>query len=142
MGTRIPCVGAVVHDDEHRLLVIRRANAPGIGRWSLPGGRVEMGETDPQAVIREVAEETGLRVVVGALVGTVVLPGPSGVSYDVRDYACAVVGGVLRPGDDAVDARWVHRSELLELDVVPELVDTLERWGMLPAERARGARDQ
>ncbi|HEY2834043.1 MAG TPA: NUDIX domain-containing protein [Sporichthyaceae bacterium] len=129
---RVSCVGAVVHDDDHRLLMIRRANPPGVGTWSLPGGRVEGDESDAEAVRREVAEETGLQVTVGVRVGTVVLPGPAGVSYDVRDYACAVTGGRLRAGDDAGDARWVRRAELLLLDTAPGLVDTLERWGMLP----------
>jgi ADP-ribose pyrophosphatase YjhB (NUDIX family) len=129
---RVACVGAVVHDDEHRLLMIRRANPPGVGTWSLPGGRVEADETDADAVRREVAEETGLQVTVGVRVGTVVLAGPNGVSYDVRDYACAVTGGRLRAGDDAAEARWVHRAELLLLDTPPGLVDTLEQWGVLP----------
>jgi ADP-ribose pyrophosphatase YjhB (NUDIX family) len=128
----VACVGAVVHDAEHRLLMIRRANPPGAGRWSLPGGRVEAGESDAEAVRREVAEETGLEVVVGVRVGTVFLPGLAGVSYDVRDYACAVIGGRLRAGDDATDARWVRRAELLSLDTPPGLVDTLAEWGMLP----------
>jgi ADP-ribose pyrophosphatase YjhB (NUDIX family) len=129
---RVACVGAVVHDDEHRLLMIRRGNPPGVGTWSLPGGRVEPGESDAEAVRREVAEETGLEVAVGVRVGTVLLPGRDGVSYDVRDYACAVIGGRLRAGDDATDARWVHRAELLHLDTAPGLVDTLEAWGVLP----------
>ncbi|MGQ0467047.1 MAG: NUDIX hydrolase [Sporichthyaceae bacterium] len=132
MGTRVPCVGAVVHDDAHRLLVIRRANPPGAGLWSIPGGRVEPGESDVEAVDREVLEETGLRVMVGMFVGSVVLPGLDGVQYDVRDYACAVVGGRLQAGCDASDARWVDREELFALDTTPQLVDTLERWGVLP----------
>jgi 8-oxo-dGTP diphosphatase len=129
---RVACVGAIVHDAEHRLLMIRRANPPGAGRWSLPGGRVEVGESDVEAVRREVVEETGLEVEVGIRVGTVVLPGVDGLSYDVRDYACAVTGGRLRAGDDASAARWVRRAELLTLDTAPGLVDTLQQWGMLP----------
>jgi 8-oxo-dGTP diphosphatase len=131
-GARVPCVGAIVHDDFHRLLMVRRANPPGAGRWSLPGGRVERDESDADAVRREVAEETGLDVWVGRHIGTVELPGPDGVVYDVRDYACAVTGGRLRAGDDAADARWVYRAELLTLDTAPNLVDLLEQWGMLP----------
>jgi hypothetical protein len=69
---------------------------------------------------------------VGVRVGTVVLPGPAGVSYDVRDYACSVLAGELRAGDDATDARWVGRAELAELDTAPGLVGTLTTWGMLP----------
>jgi 8-oxo-dGTP diphosphatase len=125
-------VGAIVHDNEHRLLMIRRANPPGPGRWSLPGGRVEESEDDVEAVRREVAEETGLMVAVGVRVGTVVLSGPAGVSYDVRDYACSVLQGELRAGDDATDARWVSRAELMNLDTAPGLVDTLAQWGVLP----------
>ena len=66
---RVPCVGALVHDDEGRLLVVRRRNEPGAGRWSVPGGRVEPGESDLTAVRREVLEETGLHVTVGLLRG-------------------------------------------------------------------------
>ena len=72
-------------------------------------------------------------VTVGLRVGTVEIPGPSGFVYDIRDYACAVVGGSLVPGDDATDARWVTRAELLQLDTVRDLVDTLASWGVLPA---------
>ena len=129
---RVPCVGAIVHDDFHRLLMVRRANEPAAGRWSLPGGRVEAGESDADAVRREVSEETGLVVVVGRHVGTVALPGPPGTIFDVRDYACAVTGGRLRAGDDATDARWVQRAELMALDTTGRLTELLEQWGMLP----------
>lgn len=133
---RVPCVGAVVHSDDGRLLLVRRRNEPGLGQWSIPGGRVEPGEDDPAAVRREVLEETGLDVVVGAWLGTVALPGPGGVVYDVRDYACALMGGRLRAGDDADDARFVDRawvdraSERGEL--VEGLYDHLRTWGVLP----------
>jgi 8-oxo-dGTP diphosphatase len=129
---RVPCVGAVVHDDAHRLLVVQRMRPPAAGRWSIPGGRVEAGETDVDAVRREVLEETGLHVVVGQRVGTVERPGLGGLVYDIRDYACTVTGGWLRPGDDAIDARWVRRRELLALDTTDGLVDALDAWGVLP----------
>jgi 8-oxo-dGTP diphosphatase len=128
----VPCVGAVVHDDDGRLLLVRRRNPPAPGRWSVPGGRVEGTETDGAAVRREVLEETGLDVVVGAYLGTVQRDGPGGIRYDIRDYACAVMGGRLRAGDDATDVRFVGRRDLSDLDTVDGLVDALAAWGVLP----------
>lgn len=132
----VPCVGAVVHDDTGRLLLVRRGNEPGRGLWSIPGGRVEAGEDDRAAVRREVLEETGLDVAVGAWVGTVQRRGPAGAIYDIRDYACALMGGRLRAGDDASAVRFVDRGELRALDadgeVVGQLVDALRQWGVLP----------
>ena len=130
---RVPCVGALVQDDEGRLLVVLRAREPGHGRWSVPGGRVEPGETDIAAVQREVLEETGLHVTVGVRVGTVLRDGVGGEVYDIRDYACAVTGPTSPvPGDDAAEVRWVGRSELAGLDLVDGLWDSLDAWGMLP----------
>src|SRR5712691_10819704 len=68
---RIPCVGAVIKDDAGRLLLIKRGHEPGKGLWSVPGGRVEAGETDQEALVREVREETGLVVTAGPLIGSV-----------------------------------------------------------------------
>jgi ADP-ribose pyrophosphatase YjhB (NUDIX family) len=126
-NTAVPCVGALTYDAHHRLLLIRRRNDPGRGLWSVPGGRVEPGESDAEAVVREVAEETGLVVEPGALVGTV-HRGP----YVIADYRCAVVGGSLRAGDDATDARWCDAAALAELPLVPLLYDTLQEWDALP----------
>jgi len=71
-------VGAIIKDEAGRLLLIQRGHEPETGRWSLPGGRVEPGETDEQAVARETREETGLQVTCGALVGSVERPGLRG----------------------------------------------------------------
>lgn len=136
----VPCVGAVVHDDDGRVLLVRRAHPPEQGRWSIPGGRVEPGEDDHTAVRREVLEETGLDVVVGVWLGTVSRPAASASGaaaiYDIRDYACALMGGRLRAGDDASAVRFVTRSELDVLDadgaVTTGLVDALAGWGVLP----------
>ena len=129
---RVDCVGALVYDEQRRLLVVRRANEPGRGLWSIPGGRVEPGEDDPTAVIREVAEETGLTVEVGAMVGEVERDGPGGRLYVIRDYEATAVGGTLTPGDDACDARFVTQSELLALATTTLLVSTLDQWNALP----------
>jgi 8-oxo-dGTP diphosphatase len=127
----IRCVGAVVHDAAGRLLLIRRANEPGRGQWSLPGGRVEPGESDAVAVARELREETGLKVSVGSLVGSV-QRGP----FLIFDYAAEVVGGDLRAGDDAADAAWVTSADFARLEaenlIVEQLTSTLAGWGALP----------
>ena len=123
----VPCVGGLTYDRSGRLLLIRRRNAPGRGMWSVPGGRVEPGESDADAVVREMAEETGLVVEPGALVGAV-RRGP----YVIADYRCAVVGGSLRAGDDAAEARWCDAAALADLPLVPLLYDTLREWDALP----------
>ncbi len=130
---RVPCVGAVIQDSDGRLLLVRRGHPPNEGAWSIPGGRIEPGESDTEALAREVLEETSLTVTVGPLVGTIDRPGPGGSAvYEIRDYACTVTGGVLAPGDDATDARWVSGSELAELPLTTGLVETLREWGVLP----------
>ena len=128
---RVPCVGAIVRDGTGRLLVIKRANPPAAGRWSIPGGRVEPGESDQQALLRETSEETGLVVDVGEMVGIVERDGPAGSVYVIHDYSCGVISGELTPGDDAVDARWVSEAELATLDCSPGLRESLTEWGVL-----------
>ena len=132
MGNRpIRCVGAIVTDAGGRLLLVQRGHEPEAGRWSLPGGRVRPGESDADAVIREVREETGLAVVPGPLVGSVERPGPAGTVYDIYDYAAAVTGGQLAAGDDAADARWVGQAELAGLTLTTGLAAALTGWGVL-----------
>lgn len=121
-----------MYDEQHRLLVVQRANEPGRGLWSLPGGRVEPGEDDPTAVAREVAEETGLEVMVGRFVGEVERDGPNGKLYVIRDYQAAQVGGILAAGDDASDARFVNRDEFNNLPTATLLASTLAQWNALP----------
>ncbi|GLW62290.1 NUDIX hydrolase [Actinomadura rubrobrunea] len=128
---RVRCVGGIVRDQEGRLLLVRRARPPSAGRWSLPGGRVEPGETDVAAVVRELREETGLRVAVGPLVGSVERPGPDGVVYEIADYLATPVGGRLAAGDDAADVRWAAPEELLRLPTSPGLLEALTGWGVL-----------
>ena len=130
-GTRIPCVGAVVRDGAGRLLLIKRGHDPEAGRWSLPGGRIEPGETDAQALVREMREETGLTVLPGPLLGAVQRPGPGGSVLDIRDYAATVTGGTLAAGDDATDARWVAAADVPRLPLTSGLADALVSWGVL-----------
>lgn len=134
--SRIPCVGGIVHDDAGRLLLVRRGTEPARGTWSVPGGRVEAGESDPEATAREVLEETGLPVVVGRLVGTVEREAPSGGVYVINDYLCTAAPGAdvsaVRGGDDAADARWFSPEDVAALHTAPGLVAALVEWGVLP----------
>ncbi len=135
MSARIPCVGAIVRDGDGRILVVQRAHPPATGTWTLPGGRVEPGETHEQACVREILEETGLEVEVGRLVGQVERDAPGGDTYVINDYACRMIGGALRAGDDAADARFVTDSELADLSLAPLLWQTLLDWGEIGDER-------
>ena len=116
MTAPIPCVGGIVVDDRPgapwRLLLVRRGQEPAKGTWSVPGGRVEPGESDESATAREVLEETGLRVDVGRLVGTVERDAPGGGVYVIRDYACRPASGADVAFDRSVFAgealgRWL-----------------------------------
>jgi ADP-ribose pyrophosphatase YjhB (NUDIX family) len=124
-------VGAIVTDGQGRLLMIKRGHDPGAGLWSIPGGRIEPGETDAEALVREMIEETGLTVEVGRLIGRVRRPGLSGAVVDIRDYAATVTGGTLRPGDDAADARWVAVGDMDSLEITDGLIEALTDWGVL-----------
>jgi 8-oxo-dGTP diphosphatase len=127
----ISCVGAVVTDGQGRLLMIKRGREPGAGLWSIPGGRIEPGETDAEALVREMLEETSLTVQVGRLLGQVRRPGLNGAVIDIRDYTATVIGGALRPGDDAADARWVAVGEMDSLEITDGLIEALTDWGVL-----------
>lgn len=135
------CVGAIVHDRADRLLLIQRGREPGRGLWSLPGGRVEPGESEHAAIEREMLEETGLRIRVLRLVGRVHRAGLEGATYDIGDYLCEVVGpaggdpaawDTPTAGDDADDARWVDAREYSALPLVEGMREILEQWDALP----------
>ena len=116
-------MGAVaVRDGE--LLLVRRGHEPEAGRWSLPGGRVEAGETLSQALEREVLEETGLEVRCGTLLGWVERIGP-GHHFVILDFFVEVASGALRAGGDATEAAWVVLPAVAGLDLVEGLAGFL-----------------
>jgi ADP-ribose pyrophosphatase YjhB (NUDIX family) len=129
----IPCVGAIIVDSLGCLLLIKRGHEPGAGLWSLPGGRVEPGETDAVALTREIREECGLDVLPGRLIGRVRRAAGGGAKriFDIRDYAATVTGGSLAAGDDAADARWVRLDRLGDFALTEGLLATLIEWGVI-----------
>jgi ADP-ribose pyrophosphatase YjhB (NUDIX family) len=124
------CVGAVVIDAD-RLLMVRRGHPPAFGEWSVPGGRVEAGETLAEAVVREVAEETGLEIVCGELVGWVERIGP-GYPFVILDFPAPPRDD--RPptaGTDAAEVEWVPLTELTDRPVVDGLVEFLHAHAII-----------
>ena len=118
------CVGAVAVR-RNDLLMIRRGHGPGAGEWSVPGGRVERGETLAEAVVREVHEETGLEVVCGAMMGWV-----ERIAVDhhfvILDFEVVVISQEDPvAGSDAAEARWVPAWEVPELPLVEGLAEFL-----------------
>jgi ADP-ribose pyrophosphatase YjhB (NUDIX family) len=126
------CAGGVVLDPRGRLLLVRRARPPSVGAWTVPGGRCRPGEAAADACVREVAEETGLVVRVTRRLGRVSRAAPDGGRFLIDDFACELVGGTLRAGDDASAAGWFSAAEVSELPLVPGLLDALTEWSTLP----------
>lgn len=124
------CVGVIAVDDG-RLLLVRRGRSPAAGEWSVPGGRVEPGETLAEAVVRELAEETGLEGVCGPLVGWVERVG-AGHHFVILDFGVDVLEAITpRPGDDAAEAAWVPLEQVTERRLVEGLAEFLHEHGIL-----------
>jgi 8-oxo-dGTP diphosphatase len=125
------CVGAVLIDQD-QILLIRRGHGPAAGEWSVPGGRVEPGETLAEAVVREVAEETGLEVVCDSLLGWAERIGQDG-HFVILDFRVSLLGPPEPPqaGDDATEAAWVPLGEMTDLNLVEGLAEFLADHGII-----------
>ena len=128
----IPCIGAIVFDEQGRLLLVQRANPPAQGKWSLPGGRLEPGETSETGVVREVREETGLDVTVVREVGTIQRDAPSGDTYVIRDFLCALsTDATPVADDDASDAGFFTLTEVIDLPTREGLLEAIRDWDLI-----------
>jgi mutator protein MutT len=124
-------VGAVAVDDG-RLLLVRRGRGPAAGEWSVPGGRVEPGETVGEAVVRELAEETGIEGLCGPLLGWVERIGDDH-HFVILDFVVEVLDPVDPvAGDDAAEAEWVPLHDVAEMtNLVDGLAEFLHEHGVL-----------
>lgn len=124
-------VGAVVVDGE-QVLLVRRANEPSKGEWSLPGGAVEAGETLEVAIAREVREETGLDVDVGPMVDVLDrirfdADGRVLYHYVLIDFVCKSKGGTLCCGTDACDVTWAAVMELPQYGLADTTISVVQK---------------
>jgi 8-oxo-dGTP diphosphatase len=124
------CVGAIAVLDG-RLLLIRRGTPPGMGEWSVPGGRVEPGELLAEAVVRELREETGLEGICGGLIGVAERIEDTH-HFVILDHEVTVLDGrAPTAATDAAAVRWVPLEEVAELPLVEGLAEFLHDHGIL-----------
>ncbi len=130
-GQPIVGVGAVIMQGGSVVLVKRRFE-PLAGQWSLPGGRLELGETLEAGLAREMLEETGLEIEVGPVVDVfdrILLDPERKVRYHyvLIDYLCRPVGGVLRHGSDVAAAELVDPADLDRYRLTPKATSVIEK---------------
>jgi 8-oxo-dGTP diphosphatase len=136
----IAAVGGIAFDAAGRVLLVRRGRPPAPELWSVPGGRIEPGETAAEAVARELAEETGLAVRVHELVAAIdwierAGDGTLAAHYIILDHLVEVVGGTLAAGDDAGDAGWFDLDQLAAASTTTGLLEVIERARGMAASR-------
>lgn len=141
-------VSAAIFRDE-RVLLVKRAQPPALGRWTLPGGRVEPGETLSDAIRREVAEETGLVIRVGALAGyrEIILNEPvegRGRHFVILPFAAGWVSGEVSLNAELSEFAWTSIEAAADFETTEGLVEILEsasalwRQGRLASDRHEG----
>lgn len=138
-------VGAIVLD-RGELLLVKRDREPARGEWSLPGGKVDWGESVREAVVREVREEAAIDIDVEALAGIAerIIPDDAGEviwHYVILDFWAKPRGQQVRAGGDVSEVRWVRVEELAEMRLVAGLFEFLQDRGALEGRRPRARAD-
>jgi len=124
-------VGAIIIEDS-RVVLVKRAHPPLEGKWSIPGGVLEVGELVREAAVREAHEETGLIVAPGDLLGVFdrILRSADGrvqYHYVLIDFLCRPVGGELKAAGDAAEVRWFTPEELPPLKLAEDTEDVIRK---------------
>ena len=127
----VVAVGVLLLDGD-RVLLVQRATPPSVGKWTVPGGKVELGETLEEAAARELAEETGLACELGPIVEVldrVLRAGDGRIEYHyvILDLLGTRPRGTLRAGSDCADARWVELARLGDFATTDGLAPVIAR---------------
>ena len=131
-ASAVPCAGVIVVEGG-AILLVRRGHEPGKGRWSLPGGRIESGESAADAARREGLEETGLELEIDAVAGVAELGDPGTTRYHVTDFLAhrSDVNSMPVAGSDADDVAFVELDRLVALELSSGLLEWLVDHGIV-----------
>lgn len=130
---QVPVVAAAaIIFREGKILMVKRAKEPNKGKWSIPGGRIELGESIYEAVKREVSEECNIEIEVLRVfdaADNVIRDEEKRVRYHyvTIDILARYKDGQIKAQSDVDDYRWVMPKELLEIDITPQLRAVLLR---------------
>jgi len=132
IGPAAPVLGvSAVVVDADELLLVQRARSPFAGLWSLPGGRVEAGEVLAEAVVRELAEETGVEGACGELLGVAEVIGDDHHHVVLVHRVSLLARSEPVAGDDAAVARWVPLGDVAELALADGIAELLYERGVI-----------
>lgn len=132
MPTHIVAVAGITENDHGQILMVKTHR----GHWVFPGGQVENGETLPQALIREINEESGIDVEVDKLIGvysnTCSYLGYKGVEMVptkvMMDFTCKLIGGHLRTSEETPESKWIPKDQVLDYMDNPNIIERFKAY--------------
>ena len=119
----INCTGIVCFKGDE-VLLIKRGNPPRKGEWSIPGGKIEFGETEIKAALRELYEETGIKASIEKKINQVVV-NLEGFKYILHNYSAIWISGKPTPGSDALDAKFIKLNKLSKYKLWKKTQETI-----------------